>query len=269
MESYDLYFEVDGGVTTKTFRRDAEWPLPSVPWRGWIGSAGPAIDPSTWPRGPQTGLPMFHALTLRLPEPYQRRGPRFPGIAFFQGEGQFARPRQTGDPSDPSEQQLARARPHPQLQSRQDVIDGQFALLWLTEAELAGGPTTPPPDVRRAGEHGPDDEGPNAWDTREPARRVWIATRADPNTGISPTEATGPEARGYQQPLDPQARGWLPWAEPLVQRSHLGGTSFPVQGLPLGLTPYFLELEELPGLNFGGGNAQLDLESDVFDWACD
>ncbi len=27
-------------------------------------------------------------------------------------------------------------------------------------------------------------------------------------------------------------------------------------------------LEELPGLNFGSGSAQIDLESESFDWAC-
>ena len=69
----------------------------------------------------------------------------------------------------------------------------------------------------------------------------------------------------------PRTEDWAltGWAEDLHLRSHLGGTSFPVQTLVEGFTPFYLELEELPGMNFGGGNAQIDLESDAFDWACD
>ena len=52
-------------------------------------------------------------------------------------------------------------------------------------------------------------------------------------------------------------------------RSHLCGTCIPVQAMPEGLTPFFLELEDGVGnANFGGGNMQLDLVSGVFDWAC-
>lgn len=267
MDSFDLYFEVGDGVAISAERSRPDFGVPSVAPRGWVGSAGPAIDPETWPRGPLTGLPMFHGLTLRLPEEYQRRGPGLPGIAFFQGEGQFAEQPPEVEPSDPFHQQLAAHRTHPRLGLRSDIIDGRFALLWLNEAELAGGPTQPPVDSRRPGEHRPDDEGPNAWDTVEATRRVWLAVRADPNSGLAPTERTEPPS-GYQQPYDPAARGWHPWAAPLPGRSHLGGTSFCVQALPEGLTPYYLELEELPGLNFGGGNAQIDLESEIFDWAC-
>ncbi len=50
--------------------------------------------------------------------------------------------------------------------------------------------------------------------------------------------------------------------------SNLGGTAFPVQAMPEGLTPYYLEIDEIAGLNFGSGSCQIDLESDTFDWAC-
>ena len=42
----------------------------------------------------------------------------------------------------------------------------------------------------------------------------------------------------------------------------------PVQSLQDGFTPFYLELDELPGMNLGWGSAQIDLESDAFDWAC-
>jgi len=44
---------------------------------------------------------------------------------------------------------------------------------------------------------------------------------------------------------------------------------FNVQGLPRGLSPWYLEIDEFNHLNFGGsGTLQVDLETDVLDWAC-
>jgi hypothetical protein len=273
MKAYDIFFERDG----KMMASDPEYgpdsceflPVADAP-SGWIGSDGPGIDPATWPRGPETGLPMFHALTLRLPPEYQRRGPEFPGIAFFQGEGEFAEPyEEQGE--DPFVVQVKQSRPHAQLCLREDLIGGKFALLWLTKAELAAGPTSPPPDPRRPGEHGNDDGGPNAWDEGpRPVQRVWLVERDDPNAGLTPVERFDPA-----EPKDAYRCRWTedfdlePWAQKLAGRCHLGGTVFHIQALPEGLTPWYLELTELPGLNFGGGNAQIDLESDTFDWACD
>ncbi|MEV6099360.1 hypothetical protein [Nocardia sp. NPDC051981] len=212
---------------------------------------------------------MMHALTIRLPEQYRRRGPDFPAIAFFQGEGQFAnqcRPVQADpDSGDPFERSLAASRPHAQLRMLEDDIGGAFALIWLTEAEYAAGPTVPPVDVRRAGEHGNDDEGPNAWDDPMPMTAVWLGIRNDPNAGLAPSTS---ENSGYRQRYNPETRGWHGWAENLYGRCHLGGTTFYVQAMPQGLTPFYLELEEFGGLNLGGGNAQIDLDSDTFDWAC-
>lgn len=270
MDSYDVMFSTgDGHVTYRAYPPSPEGEEapaePDRPADGWIGGAGPAIDPATWPRGPLTGLPMFHAITLRLPPEYQRHGPGLPGIAFFQGEGQFAEQRDV-DPDDPFEIDLARCRPHPQLHLREDVIDGKFALLWLTEAELAG-PTAPPPDPRRPGEHTDEDEGPNAWDSHAATRQVWLTPRPDPNAGLAPVPDPDPED-AYQDPVDPDTYHLRPWAAPLLARCHLGGTALPVQELPEGLTAWYLELEEFGELNFGGGNAQIDLESGTFDWAC-
>jgi hypothetical protein len=271
VDSYDVLFSTgDGRVTWRAYAQSAQDedapPEPDRPADGWIGGAGPAIDPATWPRGPLTGLPMFHAITLRLPLEYRRQGPELPGIAFFQGEGQFAEQREV-DPDDPFEADLARCRPHPRLNLREDIIDGRFALLWLTEAELAAGPTAPPADPRRPGEHPADDEGPNAWDSHAATRRVWLTPRPDPNAGVAPVRAPQPQD-AYQDPVDRDTYDLRPWAAALFARCHLGGTAFPVQELPDGLTPWFLELEEFGELNFGGGNAQIDLESDTFDWAC-
>ena len=195
VKAYDLWFEHEGGLTQLP-PLPATRPLPDHAPAGWIGTDGPGIDTRSWPRGPLTGLPMFHAITLLLPEEYQRRGPDLPAIAFFQGEGQFARPRERRGGvagaldrlRDPFEADLARAVDHPRLLRRQDIIDGQFALLWLTRQEFDAGPSAPPPDTRRPGEHLPDDEGPNAWDELAPTRRVWLFDRVDPNVGKHPVD---------------------------------------------------------------------------------
>lgn len=156
------------------------------------------------------------------------------------------------------------------MHRRRDLIDGEFALLWLTAEELAAGPTGPHADLRAAGSWIDESEGCNAWDERDPRSDVWLVPRTDPNAGIIPQEFfdSEPATAGYTNPFDAQSE-IQPWAESLVGLSHLGGTTFHVQGLPEGLTPWYLELEEIVGLNFGGdGNAQIDLESDTFDWAC-
>lgn len=263
--AYDLAFEVPDGVAVHPARPAAQ-PRPDGAPAGWIGSAGPGIAAETWPRGTLTGLPMFHGITLLLPPELRRRGPELPAVALFQGEGQFAKPRGTDAPDDPFVADLENAVEHPHLARRVDLIGGQFALVWLTQAEYDAGPTAPPADPRRPGEHRPDDEGPNAWDTPAPTRRVWLLDRPDPNAGHAPVDALdADEIPGYVVPFDEDCY-LLPWAAALAP-SHLGGTSFQAQSVPEGFTPHYLELDELPGLNFGGGSALIDLESDAFDWA--
>jgi hypothetical protein len=264
MKAYDLFF--GDSSDELAWRPGAEPEVVDAPVRsGWTGGGGPAIDPATWPRGPVTGLPMMHVLTLHLPADCRRRGPDFPAIAFFQGEGELAERLAAADaPDDPFARDLASTRPHAQLQLLRDAIDGVFALIWLTEAEFAGGPVAPPPDVRPPGSPDAGWMGCNAWDDVHPTTGVWLAERVgDPNVGVPPVEVWSWEgSTAYQEPLD------APWAEPLIGWSHLGGTAFPTQGMPEGLTAYYLEIEEFSGANFGGGSAQVDLESGVFDWAC-
>ena len=107
-------------------------------------------------------------MTLWLPEHFQRRGPQFPGLAVSAGEGQFADDTKLAVPTvestDPFLRDLAAAEVHPGLLRRRDLIDGEFAILWLTHAELVTGPTAPRPDLRAEGEHVDESEGTNAWD---------------------------------------------------------------------------------------------------------
>ena len=243
---------------------------------GFTGTAGPGIEQRNWPRSPDTGLPMRHAITLALPAEYQRQGPEFPGVSFFAGQGQFAEPDEAvasalrgevTDPDDPFLTDLAATAPHPRFRLLTDLIEGKWGLLWLTADELAGR-TDPPVDVRRPGEHDQDDQGTSAWDDAgepEPTAPVWLVPRPDPNAGIAP------DAPEYRDPMDLEDDpDWAAWVAEQNGNSHLGGTTFCVQATPEGLTPFYLELEQsVADLNFGGdGNAQIDLESDTFDWAC-
>lgn len=273
MRAYDLCFEDDDGFTWSPGRRPEGGPgsVPAGPADGWIGSRGPAIGDAAWPRGPVTGLPMLHALTLRLPADWHVRGPELVAISLFQGEGQFAdvdnvaRGDEASD--DPFLRQLAAHAPHETEQQFVDVIGGRFAMVWLTDAEFSAGSAAPPDDVRRPGEHGNLDEGPNAWDDESPTRRVRLIERDDRNAGIAPIERG--DDGGYEPPFDAEARDWKPWAKPLATRMHLGGTMFPSQWVPDGFGPAYLELWELPGMNIGGDGAlQVDLESGAFDWQC-
>ena len=235
---------------------------------GWIGSPGPGIAWENWPRSEDAGFPMLHVCTLRLPVEHQTKGPGYPGVALFMGEGQFGNRRLVGDASsdDPYLADLGRAVRHPMALVREDEIGGQYQLVWLTEGELSAGPTAPHPDVRRDGAPEDDSEGANAWDDVEPLRRVWLVERDDPNAGEAPVEARGER---YLQPFNTETSRFEPWAEALFGRCHLGGTAFPVQGMPDGLTPTYLELGEISGLNLGGGGTlQIDLSSETFDWAC-
>lgn len=268
MRTYDLGFGESADSLCVTPEGD-EFQLKDAVQAGWAGSNGPGIDLATWPRGPLTGLPMMHVLTVLLPEEYRCRGPEFPAIAFFQGEGQFANEddpvRADPDSDDPFVRSLAATRPHPQLRPLSDLIGGAFALIWLTEAEYSAGPIAPPVDVRRDGEHSDEDEGPNAWDEVVPMTTLWLGIRDDPNGGRAPNTSGD---NGYREPFNARTNRWHEWAEGLEYRCHLGGTTFCVQAMPQGLTPFYLELEEFGGLNFGGGTAQIDLVSDTFDWAC-
>ncbi|WP_313661528.1 hypothetical protein [Cellulosimicrobium cellulans] len=251
-------------------------PPPVAPWGeaawGWIGDGGPGIEPRTWPRSPSTGLPMRHAVTLRLPVEYQRRGPGFPGVAYFLGEGQFATAHDATDPDDPFVVDLRAAREHPQALVLRDIIGQSFALVWLTEQELAAGPTAAPADTRRPGEHVATDEGQNAWDPPLGTRRgedmtvtrwAYLVPRADdPNAGVAP----GREEDGWVSPWDEDWTGFpegeSPWAD-----DHLGGTSEAmVDSLPGGFTPYYLELSTPTwGVDYGNRETHLvDLESGAF-----
>ena len=299
MKAYDIVFDhTPEGATERLWLYDVYENIPEdisdldivhgteeVTESGWLGNAGPNIPDNQWPRSSHSGLPMQHIFTLHLPEEYRTQGPEYVAVSFFAGDGQFAElgERAVPDPhsDDPFLVQLAEYTPHPKYRILTDILDSEYATIFLTEAEFSGR-SHGPEDVRRQGEHREDAESYSAYSTytrQKCERTLGLVERIDPNAGIAPVyeytsdpdgEMTPKDvcSNGYENPYDPDTYEYKPWAEPLYGRCHLGGTVFCVQNMPEGLTARYIEFEEMDVMNFGGGNAQLDLESDTFDWAC-
>jgi hypothetical protein len=290
---YDLLFGTDPNAL-HGHPRGLDWSeakklaRPDAIRAGWAGGTGPGIARDAWPRSPTTGYPMTHLLTLELPEAYRRKGGELCGIALFQADDHVAtatpgadaaleRGEATSSEAFFVDLVKAHASRHPEAIALQDIIGGNFVLLWLRADELAGR-TDPPADTRASATLPDPDQNLNAWDHASAEVPIWLAQRAfDPNAGKSPVEVYG-EDDGAQEyvPSDayvdvvnssvPELKAFF---EEVHGRSHLGGTALPIQAMPEGLTPFFLELEDgIGGANFGGGNLQLDLERGVLDWAC-
>ena len=58
--------------------------------------------------------------------------------------------------------QYAQARVHPYQLLLRDILDAEFAVLYLSEEEFSSR-TEPPQDVRRSGEHRGEEESFSAW----------------------------------------------------------------------------------------------------------
>lgn len=296
---YDLFFGPSsdalathprgvGHAGAHTFSR------PDAVRAGHAGWHAPAIAVDAWPRSPKTGFPMLHLLTLELPPEYRRKGPELIGLALFQADDHSAKPTPganealttglaTGDSAFIAAVVRAHGARHSQAVDLLDLLGGHFVAIWLREDELRGPRTAPPADDRSSIAPVVTGQDLNAWDHSKPELTVWLAERAfDPNAGKAPVEDRDDEDDDEEapppayEPSDEYVDVVLSRVEKLSAffeehhaRSHLGGTCLPVQAMPEGLTPWFLELDDgVGGANFGGGNLQFDLESGVFDWAC-
>jgi hypothetical protein len=191
---------------------------------------------------------------------------------------------------------------HPMEFRMKDIIDRHFAAIWLTEAEfagalcqppsMAGNPllrhSPPPPWIEKGSARAAFDLQIGSYDSiEEITQKYWyrifgrvpdighhayaiaIAAREnDPNVGKPPRDMNlhGSELGEYIAPYSKAAEPFD--LQLLAGRNHFGGTMFPNQWTPK-FSPTYLEFEEhFGGFNFGGGNAQLDLATMTFDWAC-
>lgn len=282
---------------------------------GWCYGLPPGIAPNQWPLSPFDGFPMQPCFTLRLPEQYRTQGPDYVALTVF-ADQQHDEPDEVeavaryfgaeaaerpGDP-DLLPYWLYRQNRHPKEFGITDVIDHNFAAIWLTDAEFAG-PLCQPPDL--VGNALLQENPPPPWLEKGSARATFdlhigsydnldeitgkhwyrlfghvpaighhaygiaLATReGDPNVGQPPRDQHlhKDELGAYLPPYGKETESSN--LKRLSGRNHLGGTMFPCQWTPK-FSATYLEIEEhFGGFNFGGGNGQLDLATMEFDWAC-
>jgi hypothetical protein len=293
----------------------------SVDDHGWCFGLPPGIKSAQWPLDHRTGQPMRHAFTLLLPEDYRAQGPELMALSFFDtdwtGDGPTTVPEisrffENPTQSAPADKGLLPMSQYTQAQHTReyrmrDILDEEYAVIWLTESEF-NGPLCLPPIVARNG-YWAHNKMPD-WMTKGAAAAFYEARVGDaldtpeeskrwlhPIFGGRPVRgATDYAIRWSKRPNDPNAgkqppKGWLdaPVSESGYVRhyhfggakdyhvldwskahkpNHIGGTMQPVQAYP-GFSPFYIEFEEwFGGFNFGGGNAQLDLQDMKIDWAC-
>ena len=274
--------------------------------QGWCYGFPAGIAPTQWPVDSNSGYPLMHGFTLRLPEDQRVHGPEIVALSFFalapdhndgMAEEGVTIAKLMGDHPDapPADPDLAAMwqhvkNEHPRLHRMEDILGCEYAVILLTEEEYQGDFCPVPAyfngaafaDVTRPSwvdrgkpneklkDHGGFIEGklggsPNS--SADFSRAVLCKARAhDPNAGIQAEEFPEADAE-YTSPFDEETYERLHWAKDF-SGEHIGGTMFPVQGVP-DIGPHYIGFEEYFGdYNFGGGNAQLDFKDMKFDWAC-
>lgn len=274
---------------------------------GWVLGLPPGISPAQWPLSPSNGHAMRHAFTLHLPPDYRKQGADRVAVSLFiedqyeeidacpEIEAFFTAPLSSNPPDNPDLHAfwLHRHAVHPAQHPMQDILGAHYVAVWLTQEEFDGTLCQPPRASSTLLGDAPSwmteayaDYFPDTWlyttdrDTAlEGAEAGYVSgistalpiralpREGDPNVGKPPREWEHECAvSGYITAYGDEGTAldlgrWRPVA-------HLGGTMTPCQGYPE-FGPYYLEFEEaFGGFNFGGGNAQMDLEKMALDWAC-
>ena len=272
---------------------------------GWCYGFPPGIAATEWPVDSNSGYPLMHGFTLRLPEDHRVHGPEIVALSFFalapeHNDGMAEEGVRAGalleehPDSPPSDPDLATMwqhlrNEHPRLHRMEDILGCEYAVILLTEEEYQGEfcpvptyfngeafaqVTRPswvdrgkPSDRRDPGGFIMGKLGAAPHESADFSRAVLCKARAhDPNAGIQAEEFPDDDA-DYTSPFDKETYERLDWAKDF-SAEHIGGTMFPVQGVP-DVGPHYIGFEEYFGdYNFGGGNAQLDFKHMKFDWAC-
>ena len=251
--------------------------------QGWVFGRPVGIGPDQWPRSRITGIPMAHIWTVLVPEAYRVKSKDLVAISFFQADDYVASrtegveemiddpQNQNQTPTDfwSSLRRYALAR-HPHEIFFKDDIGGGWALLWLTQEEFDSLPTSLPDKDSSLPPNYELDEfnGGGCFTHDKPARFIeQVKRQDDPNIGKPLNE--------YPSEDDPDPyvtmyskQGDLMGLERFSVKNHFGGTANPIQAMPE-FSPFYIEFEEnFGGANMGGGNGQIDLLNDQFDWAC-
>jgi hypothetical protein len=129
---------------------------------GWVFGLPPGITPEQWPLDPISGYPLMHGFTIKLPEHYRVHGPEIVALSFFATASDHndggARTRDelyaaitNANAPPPDNRYLwpfwkqAKAQ-HPRLHRMSDLLDYEYAVILLTQAEF-NGPLCQPPGL--------------------------------------------------------------------------------------------------------------------------
>ena len=252
--------------------------------QGWCFGAPAGIAPAQWPRSRVNGLPMAHVFTVLVPSEYRTKGEDLVAIALFQADDHVAdvvegvadtiEIQELSEEADESEPfwasllEYATSR-HPQESYLEDLIDGGWAVVWLTETEFRGPAAMPPAQAVGVFPDYDSSDGTSAYAPQNDRQYVRLVVRAaDPNVGKMPEEFPS-KAAGEYVPMYSEKGQELGLNKLFWGKVHFGGTSSPCQGEP-DTSPFYLEFDEtLGGANLGGdGVAFVDLLNDRLDWAC-
>jgi hypothetical protein len=135
---------------------------------GWCHGLPRGITQAQWPLSHQTGFPLEHHFTVRVPEPYRTMGPQYVALAFFSESYNGESPRSDaindllhrihdgrGNPktvSDPNLQPFLDhlKNRHPMDYRAKDILDCTYAMIWLTQQEFEGKECEQPKPIRNA-----------------------------------------------------------------------------------------------------------------------
>jgi hypothetical protein len=222
---------------------------------GWEHGLPPGIAEDQWPRSRASGLPLVHGFTIRVPAPHRARGADRVALSYFHPGDSESYPSEgevtarvaavlggaalaQGEEGHPFWRALAAhaASRHPAVVRYRDILDHDHAIVWHTEADLAGPrcarPETPLPE-------GIDGAAMHLEDPVLEARPLRLAEAAPERIHIQ-----------LGRPLHP------------VQSTE-------EELYAQGFGEQVLEIEtEVGGANYGDGNCQIDLANDLLDWAC-
>ena len=251
--------------------------------QGWAFGRPVGITTDQWPRSRINGLPMAHLWTILVPEAYRAKGKDLVAISLFQADDSFE-DRVDGiedmitnltevnniDAEDfwASLSDYANHR-HPQEIYLKDIIGGGWALIWLTEAEFLG-KSTPLPNKENSiyPDYEIEEWGSTCFVKDEPAQFIQHVVRIDdPNIGKMLDEWPDEDDENAYISMFSE-KGEMLNLDRFHAKNHFGGTANPIQGMPE-FSPFYIEFEETLGdANMGGGNGQIDLLNNEFDWAC-
>ena len=128
---------------------------------GWVFGLPPGIAPDQWPLDPNTGYPLMHGFTVLLPDEYRCHGTEIVALSFFavpaeHNDGgtattgkifEILKGTVVAPPPDPDLLPYWKSvrDSHPRLHRMTDVLDCEYAVILLTQAEFDGPLCRPPP----------------------------------------------------------------------------------------------------------------------------